>query len=45
MMCFRAAFCRQPLRARSQVVDQKLLNGFVDITVPYLTMGMADGDA
>jgi hypothetical protein len=35
----RAAFCRQMLRARSQVIDQKLLNGFVDIAVPYLTMG------
>jgi hypothetical protein len=27
------------LRAQSQVVVQKLLNGFVDIAVPYLTMG------
>jgi hypothetical protein len=39
MMFFRAAFCRQTLRAQSQVVNQKLLNGFVDIAVPYLTMG------
>jgi hypothetical protein len=40
-----AAFCRQTLRAQSQEVNQKLLNGFVDIAVPYLTMRMADGDA
>jgi hypothetical protein len=33
------------LQARSQEVNQKLLNGFVDIAVPYLTMGTADGDA
>jgi hypothetical protein len=32
-------FFRQTLQARSQVVNQKLLNGFVDIAVPYLTMG------
>jgi hypothetical protein len=37
-MCFRAAFCRQMLRARSQVINQKLLNDFVDIAVPCLTM-------
>jgi len=41
----QAAFCRQTLWAWSQVVDQKLLNGFVDIAVPYLAMGLANGDA
>jgi hypothetical protein len=39
MMCFQAAFCWQTLQARSQVVNQKLLNGFVDIAMPYLMMG------
>jgi hypothetical protein len=38
-MCFRAAFCRQTLRARSQVINQKLVNDFVDIAVLCLTMG------
>ena len=41
----KAAFCRQILQAWSQRVNQKLLNGFIDIAVPYLTMGTADGDA
>ncbi len=41
----RRPFFRRTLRARSQGVNQKLRNGFVDIAVPYLTMGMADVDA
>jgi hypothetical protein len=39
MMGFRAAFCRQTLRARSQVINQKVGNDFVDIAVPCLMMG------
>jgi hypothetical protein len=39
MMCSQAAFCQQTLRAQNQVANQKLLNGYVDIAVPYLTMG------
>ncbi len=31
--------------SEGQGVNQKLWNGFVDIAVPYLTMGMADVDA
>jgi hypothetical protein len=33
------------LQAQSQEVNQKLLNGFVDIAMPYWTMRTADGDA
>jgi hypothetical protein len=39
------AFCRQSLQARSQEVNQKSLDGFVDIAMPYMTMGIVDGDA
>jgi hypothetical protein len=34
-----SSFCWQTLRAQSQVVNQKLLNGFVDIAVPYFDNG------
>ena len=36
---------RPTLPAQSPEVNQKLLNGFVDIAVPYLMVGMVDGDA
>jgi hypothetical protein len=34
-----SSFCWQTLQAQSQVVNQKLLNGFVDIAVPYFDNG------
>jgi hypothetical protein len=40
-----AAFCQQMRQAWSQEVNQKLRNDFVDIAVPYLMMGIANGDA
>jgi hypothetical protein len=39
IMCLLVAFCRQTLWAQSQVVNQNLLNGFVDITMPYFDDG------
>jgi hypothetical protein len=35
----RSGFLLQTLQARSQVINQKLINDFVDIAMPCLTMG------